>query len=157
MKIRDAVDSDLDSIADLLLIAHQVHVNAQPEVYREISHDVALDFLSPRVTESNAYLRVAEFESELQGYCSAAIRSSPNTPVLQPRESVYVNEIVVRPGSRRSGVGRALIVDLKEFARQKGVTQIKLDVSHFNSEARAFYQSQGFEVLGERMSARVDT
>lgn len=157
MNVRDALESDLGSIAELLLIVHQMHVKAQPGTYRDISHERALEFLAPRLTESNDYLRVTEFESEVQGYCSAAIRSCPSIPILQPGEFIYVNEIVVRPGSRRSGVGRALVVDLKEFAREKGVNQIKLDVGYFNSEARAFFQSQGFEVLRERMSTRVGT
>ena len=103
------------------------------------------------------YLRVAEIESDVQGYCSAAIRSSPSIPLLLPGEFTYLNEIVVRPGSRRSGVGRSLVVDLQEFAQQRGITQIKLDVGYFNSEARAFFQSQGFGVVRERMSTRFDT
>lgn len=157
MNVRDALESDLGSIAELLLIVHQMHVKAQPGTYRDIPHESALELLARRLTESNAYLRVAEFESQLQGYCSAEIRSCPSSPILQPGEFIYVNEIVVGQGSRRSGVGRALVADLKEFARQKGVTQIYLDVGHFNSEARAFFQSQGFEVLRERMSTRVGT
>ena len=157
MNVRDALESDLRSIAELLLIVHRMHVKAHPETYRDISRECAIEFLAPRLTDPNAYLRVSEFKSELQGYCSAAIRSCPCVPVLKSGKLIYVNEIVVRPGSRRSGVGRALVVDLKEFAREKGVTQIKLDVGYFNSEARAFFQSQGFEVLRERMSTRVGT
>ena len=87
MKIRDALESDLGSIAELLLIVHQMHVKAHPETYRGISHDTAVEFLAPRLTESNAHLRVAEFESELQGYCSATFRSYPSIPIFQPRES----------------------------------------------------------------------
>jgi ribosomal protein S18 acetylase RimI-like enzyme len=157
MNIRDALESDLGSIAELLLIVHQMHVQAEPGTYREISHETALEVLSPRLTEPNHRLRVAEFGSEVQGYCSAAIQSSPSIPILQPGEFLYVNEIVVRPASRRSGVARALVADLKEFAREKGVTQIKLDVGYFNSAAKAFFQSQGFDVLREKMSTRVGT
>jgi len=151
MKIRDALESDLNSIAELLLIVHQLHVNAHPEIYREISHEVAVDFLAPRMAEKNAYLRVAEVDSELHGYCSAVIRNSPSIPLLQPREFIYVNEVVVRPESRMGRVGQALIADLKELARQDNIEEIELDVGHFNSGAIAFFKRQGFEVLRERM------
>jgi ribosomal protein S18 acetylase RimI-like enzyme len=154
MKIRDALESDLSSIAELLLIVHQLHVNAHPETYREISHEIAVDFLASKIAEKNAYLRVAEVDSELLGYCSAAIRSSANIPLLQPREFVYVNEVVVRPQSRMGGIGRALIADLKEFARQNGIEEIELDVGHFNSGAKIFFKRQGFEVLRERVTTR---
>jgi ribosomal protein S18 acetylase RimI-like enzyme len=155
MHVRDALESDLESIAELLLIVHQMHVTAEPATYRDISHETAREFLASRFAESNDYLRVAEFESEAQGYCCAAIRSSPSIPLFHPAAFIYVNEIVVRPTSRRSGVGRALVADLKEFARAKGVTQIKLDVGYFNAEARAFFQSQGFEILRQGMSTRI--
>ncbi len=157
MNVRDARESDLGAIAELLLLVHRMHVEAQPGIYRDISHESALEFLAPRLTESNAYLRVAECESEVQGYCSAEIRSSASIPLLLPGEFIYVNEIVVRPGSRRSKVGQALVADLKEFAREQGAAQLRLDVGYFNSDARAFFRSQGFEVLGERMSTRVGT
>ena len=157
MKIRDARESDLSSIAELLLIVHQLHVNAHPQTYREISHEIAVDFLAQRMAEKNAYLRVAEVDSELHGYCSAAIRSCPSIPLFQSREFIYVNEVVVRPESQMGGVGRALIADLKELARHDGIEEIELDVGHFNSGAKAFFKRQGFEVLRERVTTRVGT
>ena len=68
MKIRDALESDLSSIAELLLIVHQLHVNAHPETYREISHEIAIEFLASRLVAENTYFRVAETGSELHGY-----------------------------------------------------------------------------------------
>ena len=155
MKIRDALESDLGSIAELLLIVHRLHVSAHPGTYREISRETAVAFLAARMAEEDAYLRVAELDSELIGYCSAAIRSSPSIPLFQPRRFVYVNEVVVEPESRMSGVGRALIADLKELARHQGVEEIELDVAHFNSGANAFFKRQGFELLREKVAVRV--
>ena len=155
MKIRDALESDLSSIAELLLIVHQLHVQAHPETYREISHGIAVDFLAPRMADRNHYLRVAEVDSELHGYCSAEIRSSPSIPLFRPREFIYVNEVVVRPESQMGGMGRALLADLKELARQDGIEEIELDVGHFNSGAKAFFKRQGFEVLRERVTTRL--
>ncbi len=50
-----------------------------------------------------------------------------------------------------------MIVDLKELAREDGITKIELDVGHFNSEAKAFYRTQGFKVLRERLATGVGT
>lgn len=155
MKIRDALESDLGSIAELLLIVHGLHVSAHPGTYREMSHEVAVDFLAARMVEKDAFLRVAELDSELLGYCSATIRSSPSSPLFHPRRFVYVNEVVVQPNSRLGGVGRALIADLKELARQDGAREIELDVGHFNSGAKAFFKKQGFELLREKVAVRV--
>ena len=155
MKIRDALESDLGSIAELLLIVHRLHVSAHPRTYREMSHEIAVAFLADRMAEKDAYLRVAELDSDLFGYCSASIRSAPSIPLFQPRRFVYVNEVVVQPESRMGGIERTLIADLKELARQDGVEEIELDVSHFNSGAKAFSKRQGFELLRERLAVRV--
>jgi len=155
MKIRDALELDLGSIAELLLIVHRLHVSAHPEIYREMSHEIAVAFLAARLAEQDGYLRVAELDSDLLGYCSATIRNAPSIPLLQPRRFAYVNEVVVQPKSRMGGVGRALMADLKEFARQNGVEEIELDVGHFNSGAKAFFKRQGFELLREKIALRV--
>jgi ribosomal protein S18 acetylase RimI-like enzyme len=156
MTIRNALQSDVDSMARLLLIVHHMHVVADPQTYRAISHKVAVDCLLQKL-EQNAFLRVAEFESTLHGYCSAVIRKSLETPGFEPREFIYVEEIVVRPESRKGGIGGALIDDVKSFARQEGILEIELDVGHFNREAKAFFQSQGFRTLRQRMNTRLDT
>lgn len=154
MRVRDAVEADLGALADLLLIVQQMHVEAQPDTYRAMTHATAAELLAARLAEPGAYLRVAEAGTELQGYCSAVVRGGPHLPLLQPGEFLYLNELVVRPGSRRQGVGRALVADLRQFARDRGLPQIKLDVGEFNSAARAFFCSLGFDVVGARLSAR---
>jgi len=154
MKIRHALKSDIRSLADLLLAVHEMHLNAQPKIYRKISHESAVESLLPRLG-TDTYLRVAEFETEILGYCSARIQSSPTNPILEPRRFIYVDELIVRPQSRKGGVGRALMDDLKTFARQEEISNVELDVGRFNAEAKAFFQAQGFQVLRERMGAVV--
>lgn len=156
MKIRHAIESDLTTLANLLLAVHELHVKAHPEVYREISYETAVESLLSRLG-TNTHLRVAEFEMEILGYCSARIQTSPSIPILEPRRFIYVDEVVVRQQSRKSGVGRALIDDLKAFARQQGISDVELDVGRFNSEAKAFFQAQSFQVLRERMGTQVGT
>lgn len=156
MTIRDGLASDLDSLAELLLVVHQLHVEAQPERYRAISRAEAAAFLAARLVDGNAYLRVAEVDGDVVGYCAAERRSSPGLPLLHSRELLYVNEIVVREDDRRRGLGRALLADLKELARRDGIEEIELDVSYFNGGARDFFERQGFGILRQRVAMRVD-
>ena len=90
MNVRDALESDLESVAELLLLVHKMHVRAQPATYRDVSLESALEFLASRLTEPNAYLRVAEFESEVLGYCAAAVQGRLSTPLLRPGEFIYM-------------------------------------------------------------------
>lgn len=156
MQIRDALDSDLDALAQLLLIIHEMHVHAHPEIYAEFSHDVAMNFLANRLADEQTFIRVAEADSQLQGYCCAARRIAPSMALLNARTVLYVNELVVRPESRRTGIGRALFDDLKSQARNAGITELELDVGCFNADAIRFFEKQGFEAVRERMHARID-
>ena len=56
-----------------------------------------------------------------------------------------------------SGIGQALIVDLKELARRDGVAEIELDVVISIPQRQPFLQRQGFEIVRERRSTPVDT
>lgn len=156
MQIRDALKSDLDAIAELLLIVHEMHVRAHPEIYAEISYEVAINFLANRLADEQTFLRVAEVDSQLQGYYCAAIRNAPSLALLKARKVLYVNELVVWPESRRIGIGQALFDDLKSKARYGEISEIELDVGCFNADAIRFFEKQGFETLRERMQARLD-
>ncbi len=155
MNIRDAQEADLAAMARLLLIVHQLHVDAEPKTYRPISHEIATEFLRKRRSEAGTHLRLAETESNLMGYCCAVIRPPSELPLLQSRKVLYVNEVVVDPTSRRKGVGHALMDDLKQLAGREHVEELELDVSEFNTEARQFFLDQDFEPVRVRMRARI--
>lgn len=59
---------------------------------------------------------------------------------------VFIQDILVRPGNRRQGVGTALVKELLE--RYPSVRQIQL-TSDSTPDARAFYESLGFRELTE--------
>lgn len=155
MTTRDALEADLISLAELLLVVQKMHVDAEPDVYCEITREIAVEALCSKL-EQGCYMRLAETGAEVLGYCAAEIKPAMSIAVLQPRNYVYLSEIVVSPNSRRSGIGRALVDDLRAFARQQSVSEIELDVGCFNSVAKAFFQSVGFEVKRERMTYRGD-
>ncbi|TWT37373.1 putative acetyltransferase [Posidoniimonas corsicana] len=156
VKTRRATESDAKALAELLLAVHGIHVRGNPDVYRELSRDAAEAIVLGKLAAGER-VRVAELDNEIAGYCAATIQTAPAIPLLQPRRSLYLNEVVVRPQSRKRGVGRALLEDLQAFARREGVHDIELDVASFNPEARAFFAAFGFQVLRERMGMSADS
>lgn len=155
MNIRDAKEEDLEALASLLLTVHRAHREAHPDTYREISRKHATEILAARLSEPETTVRVAVLGTATAGYYAASIRQAPDTPMLLPRRVFYLSELVVCTESRRQGVGRALVGDLRALAGQQGVDAIELDVGGFNPDAKAFYENVGFEVLRERMAARL--
>jgi GNAT superfamily N-acetyltransferase len=61
--------------------------------------------------------------------------------------ALWVEELYVVPGARRSGVARALLARLTEKARIKGVRAIELEVVPTQTAALQLYRALGFEDL----------
>jgi ribosomal-protein-alanine N-acetyltransferase len=70
---------------------------------------------------------------------------------------IHITNLAVHPGFRRQGIARTLLGDTLEEARRSGVEQVFLEVRPTNREARALYESFGFEVIGRRKGYYFDT
>lgn len=61
-----------------------------------------------------------------------------------------IQTVAVAPAHRRHGVGRALVTHLLIEARQRGATQVFLEVRADNPGAEALYRMLGFDSIGVR-------
>jgi GNAT superfamily N-acetyltransferase len=58
-----------------------------------------------------------------------------------------VKRMYVRPEARKRGIGRALLHQLLEEARQIGYEQVRLDSARFMTEAHRLYLTNGFREI----------
>ncbi len=61
----------------------------------------------------------------------------------------HVLTIEVLPAYRRSGVGKALLDEVENIFRQKGVKSLTLEVREDNVAAIGLYRKLGYEVVGQ--------
>jgi ribosomal protein S18 acetylase RimI-like enzyme len=61
----------------------------------------------------------------------------------------YVSLLVLDPAARGGGLGRAIWAATERWIRARGATQARLIVQTQNPRARAFWESLGFEAIGE--------
>lgn len=59
-----------------------------------------------------------------------------------------VDNVVVDPAYRGSGIGRQLMGWVEQYARQQGCEIMVLDAYVTNHSARRFYERMGYQVLG---------
>jgi ribosomal-protein-alanine N-acetyltransferase len=57
--------------------------------------------------------------------------------------------LAVQPKSRRTGIGRALVLWLEKSCRTAAIRTIRLEVRVSNESARAFYESLGYCFVGQ--------
>ena len=58
-----------------------------------------------------------------------------------------VKRMYVRPEARNRGIGRALLQQLMEEARQLGYERVRLDSARFMTEAHQLYRTNGFREI----------
>jgi len=61
-----------------------------------------------------------------------------------PAATAEIKRMYVRPGARRTGVGRAILERLLADARVEGYRFVRLETLRFMVEAHALYRSVGF-------------
>lgn len=71
------------------------------------------------------------------------------SPLLVPARYCYVTSVYVRPEHRRCGVLSALVTAVEDWARQRGLTEMRLHNSTRNELARSAWDQLGFEVNEE--------
>jgi GNAT superfamily N-acetyltransferase len=79
-------------------------------------------------------------DSPPAGVCQVRYRLG----VWYAAEDCWLEDLFVREGARRGGLGRALVESAIERAAERGCRRIELDVSDANPAAWALYESLGF-------------
>ncbi len=122
-----------------------MHAAALPDVFQPADAPWMAPIDIVRLMESAGPLFVvALWDDAFAGYARAEVRDRAATTLLRPTRVVHVAEMAVVPTHRRRGIGRALLEAIRALARERGATNVSLEVYAFNAEARAFYAREGF-------------
>jgi ribosomal protein S18 acetylase RimI-like enzyme len=100
-----------------------------------------------------SYLRklgdTAEILSDcVAGRCRALVAFYCNDTTTR---QAYITLVLVDPGHRGAGLGRALVGGVLDIARRRGFTSCRLEVAKRNDAARAMYDAIGFRVVEDRV------
>jgi GNAT superfamily N-acetyltransferase len=68
----------------------------------------------------------------------------------------YISDLVVLPSHRGQGYGAALLQQAEEWARQKGMTMLKIHVLAKNLQAATVYLHAGFRLYELALLKQVD-
>ena len=100
-------------------------------------------YLQRLVSAANATTWIAEDFEKMAGFAIAEWK--PSLGLI----CGYIQTIEVAPEFRAQGVGRALLEQIEESAREAGASMLWLHVDKTNDAAIALYESQGFLPVGE--------
>lgn len=145
--IRRAGGSELERLRPQLgrLLRETVQAGASLGFLPPLSDREAQDYWAGVRREAEDGRRIvlwAAAEGEVIGTVQLKLAEWPNA-----RHRAEVQKLMVRPGYRRRGVGRALMAGLEEAARRAGRTLLLLDTREGDA-ANHLYRSAGWIELG---------
>jgi GNAT superfamily N-acetyltransferase len=73
-----------------------------------------------------------------------------HTVINRPRDVAWLTALVVEESARGTGVGRALVAAVEQFAREAGCERLSVTTHERRADARAFYTRLGLEQTGRR-------
>ena len=154
--IREAISKDCEQLCELSQQALEFHSEAHPEVFCD-QGDTAFfkDYVSGILGDENAVILCADHAGRIIGMAHVLLRESPDIPIMVRRRFAVIENVVVREGFRRKGVGTALMESAHNWALGMGVTRVELNVWAFNKEASRLYEKLGYEVISSRMARRL--
>ena len=88
---------------------------------------------------------VAEYENEIVGWIGAA-----QAIMIEVMPHCEINGLVIDENHRGMGIGKLLINNVKQWAKEKGNDKIGLHCNVKRTEAHLFYQHLGFTELKQQ-------
>ena len=119
----------------------QRHIEALAEIERlSFSKPWSAEALNAEFLNETAHFLVAEYQKKAVGYIGLHTVCGEG----------YIANIAVHPDYRRTGIARALLLEVKNYAKQNGLAFLTLEVRPSNGAACALYRAEGFIEVGRR-------
>jgi ribosomal protein S18 acetylase RimI-like enzyme len=148
--IRPAVRADWAAIEEIVREVDALHRAGEPEVIGPSPEPARpTSYVEDPPSDPDSALLVAERGGQVVGLVRVVIRERP--PMFIARRVAVVEELVVLERVRGQGIGRQLMKAAEELARQRGATEVWLDVWSFNDEAFGFYEHLGYREVIRRL------
>jgi ribosomal protein S18 acetylase RimI-like enzyme len=152
VEIRPATLADFEAMIDLDQASAEHHAVIDPRAWEVPDRAGSADFLRRRQAEDpSRQTLVATVEGRVVGMVEIAIVVTGVAGGAMRRIRSADLGIAVLPGWRNRGIGEHLMQAAEAWARDRGATQVILDLSAANEGAQRFYVRLGYEVYGLQM------
>ncbi|HJP32406.1 MAG TPA: GNAT family N-acetyltransferase [Candidatus Latescibacteria bacterium] len=144
MSVRQATAADVPTLARLNRLVQEIHVAAEPEVFRMPTVSEVAAFFRKALSDVEMRAYVAEEEDVAVGYLLAAVRQRQEDAFRRGYRWFQIDQISVDPACQRQGHGRALLSAALDGAREAGIQGVETGVWAFNEPSLSFFEDQGF-------------
>lgn len=144
MTIRNARESDIPRLGELLCQVLGVHHTGRPDIFKAAARKYTDEELAHILRDENTPVFVAEDEAKgVLGYAFCIFMQNKDHNILTDIKTLYIDDLCVDENARGTGVGRALYEHVLTFAKAAGCYNITLNVWACNESAMRFYERLG--------------
>lgn len=149
--LREATLADQARLDLLYAEIDTLHHAAMPALFRQTG-EIARPptFLAERLADENVRIFVAEAAGRLAGMILLKIKTVDH-PLFYAQDYLHVSTLIVAADYHGQGVAQMLLETAVNFAQERQLHQIRLNVYEFNQRAIAFYEKEGFTTLSRQM------
>jgi GNAT superfamily N-acetyltransferase len=90
----------------------------------------------------------AAWVAECDGQVVGMVTAQTVVSTAEGGESIWIEDVIVRDGWRRKGIGRRLVQAVEQWCAARGVTRMQLLADGGNEDAMAFYPHRGWTRTG---------
>jgi diamine N-acetyltransferase len=147
---------DAHLLAQLNEEVQRLHHVMRPDIFKAWNAESITEAFD-KMLNSTAFLAyVAYFEGRAVGYVLLRLSGSAENAFSYALRFIYLDQILVMEEFRGKGIGKALLRQVYDLARQEGIHLVRLDHWTDNAGAKEFFGKNGFRYYNERMEMRVD-
>ena len=151
MAARFAREDDLPRVNELRRQVNDLHVAGMPEVFKPGFPPELRDYIFAIWDDPKKEIVVAEREGVICGFAVLQHVVRPETPFKLKMDFLDIDEFGVDAACRRQGVGLEMVAFIRDYAREKGIRRLELNMWEFNQDALAFYEAAGFSTYRRYM------
>ncbi len=146
IKIRKAIETDIEQIDKLLYEVHKIHSDVRPDLFKKGAKKYTDDELKEIIANPKTPVFIAMIGAELVGYAFCIHQQHLNNNNMTDVKTLYIDDLCVDEKARGQHVGKQLYEYVLNYAKTNGYYNITLNVWAWNESALKFYEKIGLKV-----------
>lgn len=144
ISVRKAEKKDAKRLAELLETIAQLHHEGRPDIYGGGGAKYDIKDVEQKIEDKNETILVAVDDDDfVLGYTMSKIYDVEPKGILLAHKKMYIDDVCVDKNYRKHGIGKLLMEETKQVAKDAGCHICDLNVWAFNENAVKFYESCG--------------
>lgn len=145
MEFRKAKKEDLNQVVEIMEQIQRLHYEARPDIFKKKTKEEIQKEAAQMIKNKESNVIVAVIENEIYGVLICRKKEVINHINLKDSKSLWIDELGVSEKYRKNGIGKELMKEAENLAKQLGCKTITLNCWSFNETALKFYEKRGMK------------